>query len=217
MIRKSPLNKRRSAPEADRSASFDAKRKEIGEAAVRVFDRLGFEGASITALAQELGTDRSSLYYYITSKDELFDEVLRTLVEQNLNVARRIEESAASPPAKLRDLITALMASYGAHYPLFYIYIRENLSHVSDSRMEWSKEMRAMNSRTTDVMIAIIEQGYADGSFRNIGSSRVVAYGIFGVVGWTSRWFRPEGSDVDAAAIGTTFAEMMLAGLEAPY
>lgn len=211
------IGKRRSAPEADRSASFEAKRKEIADAAVRVFDRLGFQRASITALAQELGTDRSSLYYYISSKDELFDEVVRTVVERNVNVAKRIEESAVSPRRKLRDLITMLMTSYGEHYPLFYIYIREDLSHVSDSRSEWSKEMREMNRRTTDSMIAIIEQGYADGSFRNIGSSRVVAYGIFGVIGWTSRWFRPERSQESAVEIGKTYAEMILSGLESPY
>ncbi|BBB14392.1 TetR/AcrR family transcriptional regulator [Sphingopyxis sp. FD7] len=209
--------KRRAAPPADRSATFEAKRREIAEAAVRVFDRVGFQRATMAALADEMGVDRSSLYYYISSKEELFDEVLKTVVERNVQVAKKIEESDVSPRRKLRDFIVMLMSSYGEHYPLFYIYIRENLSHVSGSRSDWSSKMREMNRQTTESLIAIIEQGVADGSFRKIGRSRVIAYGIFGVVGWTSRWFKPGASEASAEEIGGTYAEMILAGLESPY
>lgn len=209
--------KRRAAPPADRSATFEAKRREIAEAAVRVFDRVGFQRATMAALADEMGVDRSSLYYYISSKEELFDEVLKTVVERNVQVAKKIEESDVSPRRKLRDFIVMLMSSYGEHYPLFYIYIRENLSHVSGSRSDWSSKMREMNRQTTESLIAIIEQGVADGSFRKIGRSRVIAYGIFGVVGWTSRWFKPGASEASAEEIGGTYAEMILSGLESPY
>jgi hypothetical protein len=77
--------------------------------------------------------------------------------------------------------------------------------------------MRNLNRATSEAVIAIIEQGYADKTFRNIGSARVVAYGVLGLVGWTHRWFRPADSDVSAAEIGRTYADMVLAGLEAPY
>lgn len=213
----SSIGKRRSAAREEFSAAYQARRREIAEAAVRVFNRRGFRGASISAVASELKIDRASLYYYISSKEELFDEIVRTVVERNLALAKQIAASPLSPRRKLRDLITALMRSYSEHYPLFYIYIRENLSHVGDERSAWSNQMRAMNNETVDAVIAIIEQGYADKSFRDIGSSRVVAYGVLGVVGWTHRWFRPDRSDVSAEEIGGTYAEMMLAGLENPY
>jgi UDP-N-acetyl-D-mannosaminuronic acid transferase (WecB/TagA/CpsF family) len=77
--------------------------------------------------------------------------------------------------------------------------------------------MRDLNSQMSEAVIAIIEQGYADKSFRNVGSSKVVAYGVLGIVGWTHRWFRPAESDVSAEEIGKIYAEMVLAGLESPY
>ena len=210
----SSIGRRRTAAKEDSSDSYQARRKEIAEAAVRVFNKLGFQKASISAVAAELNIDRASLYYYISSKEDLFDEIVRTVVERNLKLVKAIETSAMSPRRKLRDLITTLMSSYGEHYPLFYIYIRENLSQVSDRRSEWSRHMRAINQQTTDAVIAIIEQGYADKSFRNVGSSRVVAYGMLGVVGWTHRWYRPAQSDISAQEIGNTYAELMLSGLE---
>jgi TetR/AcrR family transcriptional regulator, cholesterol catabolism regulator len=213
----SAIGQRRTAAKKGSSAGYKVRREEIAEAAVRVFNRLGLQRASLSAVAAELEIDRASLYYYISSKEELFDEIVRVVVERNLLLVKRIEASDLSPPRKLRDLITALMTSYGEHYPLFYIYIRENLSHVSEKREQWSQEMRRINRETSEAVIAIIEQGYADKSFRNVGSARVVAYGVLGVVGWTHRWFRPETSDVSAQEIGKTYAEMILAGLESPY
>lgn len=217
MTKASNIGKRRSVAKEDSSASYQLRRKEIADAAIRVFNRLGFQGASVSAVAAELEIDRASLYYYISSKEELFDELVRTVVERNLEIVKQIQTSDLSPRRKLRDLITTLMTSYGEHYPLFYIYIRENLSHVSDNRSEWSAYMRKLNAETSDAVIAIIEQGYADKSFRNVGAPRVVAYGVLGIVGWTHRWFRADKSDVSAEEIGKTYAEMLLSGLENPY
>lgn len=213
----SGMGKRRTAAREDSSVSHQARRKEIGEAAIRVFNRMGFQRASLTAVAAELNIDRASLYYYISSKEELFDEIVRTVVERNLALAKKIQASNMRPRRKLSDLIIALMSSYGENYPLIYIYIRENLSNVSDKRSEWSRYMRDLNKQMSDAVIAIIEQGYADKSFRNVGSSKVVAYGVLGIVGWTNRWFRPADSDVSAEEVGKIYAEMVLAGLESPY
>lgn len=217
MTKVSNIGKRRSVAKEDSSASYRLRRKEIAEAAIRVFNRLGFQGASVSAVAAELEIDRASLYYYISSKEELFDELVRTVVERNLELVKQIQASDLSPRRKLRDLITTLMTSYGEHYPLFYIYIRENLSHVSDGRSKWSTYMRKLNAETADAVISIIEEGYADRTLRNVGAPRVVAYGVLGIVGWTHRWFRPDQSDVSAEEIGKTYAELLLSGLENPY
>ena len=96
----SGIGKRRSAAKEDSSANYQAKRQEIAEAAVRVFNRLGFERASMQAVADDLGVDRGSLYYYIASKEALFDEVVRTVVERNLALTRQIEASDLSKPAE---------------------------------------------------------------------------------------------------------------------
>lgn len=217
MTSPSGIKKRRTAAKEDSTASYDRRRKEIGEAAVRVFNRLGYTGASISAVAAELKIDRASLYYYIGSKEELFDTILREVIENNAAMASRIQASKLSPRRKMRDMITALMSSYGASYPLIYIYIRENLSHVSDNRSQWSKKMRALNREIENAIIAIVEEGYADKSFRNVGASQVVAYGVLGIIGWTHRWFRPEKSSESAEEIGKVYAEMILSGLESPY
>ena len=75
--------------------------------------------------------------------------------------------------------------------------------------------MRELNRSIQTAVMDIIEQGFADGSFRQIGSSKIVAYGILGMLNWSHRWYRPERPEA-SEDIGHPFAEMVLAGLENP-
>ena len=165
------------------------------------------------AVAKQLGTDRASLYYYFASKDELFDEIVGEVIRENVAISQRILKSAVSPSDKLHELIVTVMTSYGKNYPLMFIYIRENLSHVSKDREKWAKQMRMLNREFEKAVISILEQGCADGSFRNLGPSKIVAFGIIGLINSTHRWFKPGRQNVSAEKIGKIYADLTLTGL----
>lgn len=213
---KTVLGKRRNAAKNEPRASYQARRVEISHAAARVFNRLGYTGASLSAIAAELGIDRATLYYYFASKEQLFDEIIRAVIEENDALARRIADSPISPARKMRELVSALMISYATNYPLLYIYIREDPRLVSDARSDWSDRMRELSKSIQKSFVDIIEQGYGDGTFRRVGSPKVVANLILGMLNWTHRWFKP-GQTEPAEEVGKTVAEMVLSGLESPY
>ena len=191
------------------------RRREVIEAASRVFAKKGYQATTIAAVAEELNIDRASLYYYISSKEELFDDVVREACEDNVRIARQIDESSCSALEKLQKFIIETTNSYERHYPLLHIYVRENLKHVGDSRSAWAKQMRQLNHDYEDAIIKIIEEGYADGSFRNLGPSRTVAYAIMGMVNWVGRWYKPGNVSGTSLAIGSIFTELVINGLAA--
>lgn len=211
----SNIGKRRAAAKAKpvSSDTYQRRREEIAIAAARVFNEKGYQGTTISAVAEELKIDRASIYYYISSKDELFDEVIREASIENVAIAQRIQQSHALPPEKLQELIRGLMASYEATYPLLFIYIREDLNHVSDKRGGWAQQMKKINRQYDDAVTSIIEEGYADGSFKNIGPARLVAYGILGMLNWTNRWYKPGKKKAPAEQIAEMFANLVTSGL----
>ena len=73
----SGIGRRRAAAKADLAPNYEKRREEIYEAAACVFNRKGFSGTTVSAVAKELSIDRASLYYYISSKEQLFDELIR--------------------------------------------------------------------------------------------------------------------------------------------
>lgn len=58
-----------------------AKRDQIFEAARRLFLERGFERTSMEAIRAEAGVSKPTLYSYYSGKEELFDAVLRRLIE----------------------------------------------------------------------------------------------------------------------------------------
>ena len=208
-----PVGRRRSLALNKGTESYQERRNEIAKVAAEIFNKRGFKGTSLSAVADALGTDRASLYYYIANKRELFDEVVREVSEANVATAEAVLAQDAPALEKLRTLVIALMSSYAAHYPLLYVYIRENLSHVESDRTAWSKYMRSLNHRYEEVFTAIVQEGIDDGTIRPLASAQVLAFGIIGMIGWTNRWFVPQKSAESAKRIGAAFAELALGGL----
>jgi TetR/AcrR family transcriptional regulator, cholesterol catabolism regulator len=210
----SGIGRRRAAALADGSTAYTERRAEIVAAAARIFREKGFNGTSLADIAESVGTDRASLYYYIGSKDELFHEMVRDAAEANAVRAEEIRDSADPPDVKLSRLITALMVSYSVHYPYLFVYIQEDLSKVSGGRSAWARKMSAINKRYDDVVIAIVKNGIEDGTLRTATSARVIANGIIGMVNWTHRWYRNGDPTMpDADEIGAAYAQMVLNGL----
>ena len=67
------------ALERDAAASNDgsAKRRQIVEGARQVFLSAGFDGASMNDIARTAGVSKGTLYAYFSSKDELFEAIIR--------------------------------------------------------------------------------------------------------------------------------------------
>lgn len=210
----SGIGRRRAAARDGGKRGYSLRRVEIVRAAAEVFKSRGYQGTSLADIAEAVGTERASLYYYVSSKEELLDEVVTDVVKDNLAVAESIRDGSGRAPDKLRELVTRLMASYAEHYPFLYVYLQENLAHVADSRRAWATDMRKVNRRWEEAVTAIVQQGMDEGSLRPSPDARVTAYGLIGMVSWTSRWFNPSRSPIEAAEIGETYARLLLDGLE---
>lgn len=209
----SGIGRRRAAARDRRRGNYHQRRNEIINTAGEVFKDKGYRGTSLADIAEAAGIDRATVYYYVSSKEELLDEVVTDVVKANLVAALDIRDCADSAPEKLRRLVTGLMCSYAEHYPFLYVYLQENLAHVTESRKAWARQMRAVNRRYEEAVEAIIREGIEEGSLRPVSDPRVLAYGVMGMVSWTNRWFNPQRSTVDADTIGRAYVDVLLNGM----
>jgi AcrR family transcriptional regulator len=209
----SAIARRRASAREAASDTYSQRRAEIVATAAGLFHKQGYQATSLADVAEAVGTDRATLYYYVGSKEELLDAVVSDVVRANLAAAETIRDSDEAAPVKLRRLVVDIMDQYARNYPFLYVYVQENLAHVTGKREAWAQEMRAINRRYEDAVTAIIADGIADGSLRAVGEPRVLAYGLLGMVSWSSRWFNPQRSGPDATTIGETYAELLLSGM----
>lgn len=209
----SEIGRRRAAARRGRGAGYHQRRAEIISAAATVFKEKGYRGTSLADIADAVAVDRATLYYYVGSKEELLDEVVTDVVKANLVTAQQIRDSDDPAPAKLRRLVTGLMCSYADHYPFLYVYLQEDLGHVTARRQAWAQQMRLVNRRYEEAVEAIVREGIEEGTLRPVTDPRVLAFGVIGMVSWTHRWFNPQRATADAETIGEAYVDVLLHGM----
>ena len=161
------IGKRRCAALQDRRrADYAAKRAELVKVAADVFRRKGYAAATLNDIAVAFGTDRASLYYYVSSKEELFQECIKGITGTNLERAEAIAAEETSPRDRIRALVTMLIRSQVEHYPYMYLYIGEDMARIHSNEAAWAGQMVEITRRIERIFLDAIEEGKAKGEFR---------------------------------------------------
>lgn len=212
----SRIAQRRAAALESKSPDYVAKRKELVRVAADVFREKGLAAANLNDIAERFGTDRASLYYYVGSKEELFQECITETVVLNLERAEEIAAKELRPSEHLRALIEVLINSQVEHYPYMYVYMQEDMLKTTSTESEWTATMVEKTHAMERHFLNAISAGVADGSFRKDLSPVLIANSIFGMTQWTHRWWVPVGgaSRHAAADLIKTFSTVLLEGIE---
>lgn len=194
----------------DRSIVHRKRRKQILDAAVRVFADRGYHGSRVGDIAADAGVAHGLLYHYFASKDD----VLRTIFVENWGdlIARfhAVEASDEPAPEKLEGIAKILLRTWRNDPALVTVMIREVArSQQIQDRVDEVREAFSIVQR-------IIEEGQAAGAFRRDLDARLGAWVVYGgleeiLTGWVLGQL-PDGED-DVARAERTAVELALGGL----
>ncbi len=98
-----------------KQAVSDHKRSLILDAARRVFEQEGLDGASLRAIAAEAGYTPAALYFHFDSKEAIYAEVLRVSVARLREEIERAVAKTRSPAEKLRAAAMAFFDFYASN------------------------------------------------------------------------------------------------------
>jgi AcrR family transcriptional regulator len=210
---KSGIEERRNAALSEGSAPYLARREEIIRAGADVFRQQGYESATLLDVARVLGTDRASLYYYVGSKEEILQQIVRDALARVLEDAETIHRSRASAPDKIKAFITSMVSNYAENYPHMSIYT-EDLRRIAHEDSEWSVDVIDRTRRYEQIVKAVLVKGQKDGSFRKDMPVQLIMLSLFGMINWMHRWYRPD-FEHSAQEISETFTQIFLNGCSA--
>jgi AcrR family transcriptional regulator len=97
------------------SKSQQRRRNDILRAALKVFDREGFEGARIEDVAREAEIAKGTVYLYFSNKQALLEGVVRDVVSPQIDaVERTATDVQLTPSERLRRQIKIIGARLGS-------------------------------------------------------------------------------------------------------
>jgi len=196
----------------DRSIAHEERRRQILEAAVRVFARSGYHGSRVGDIAEEAGVAHGLLYHYFSSKEQVLQTVFRENWGELLERFRAVETSDEPAGQKLEGIAKILLRTWRNDPDLVTVMVREVArSQQLQEQVEEVREAFAIVQR-------VIEQGQADGTFRADVDARLASWVVYGgleevLTGWVLGQL-PDGDD-EVARAERTAIDLALGGLTA--
>jgi TetR/AcrR family transcriptional regulator, fatty acid metabolism regulator protein len=194
----------------ERSGGAEQKRQRILDAAVRVFARRGFHTSRVGDIAEEAGVAHGLLYHYFSSKDEVLETVFRENWSQLLERFALVEASSEPADEKLLGLVKILLRTWRNDPDLVTVMVREvgRSAHLAAQVDDIG--------RGFEVIQRVIEQGQAEGIFREDLDARLASWVVYGgleeiLTGWVMGRL-PDG-DEEVARAERTLVDIVRGGL----
>ena len=162
------------------------------------FAENGYHPTSVAEVVSGLGVGKGVFYWYFSSKEELFLEILR---EAQHDLRRRQQQEIGEEPDPVRRLelgIRASMAWFEAHRHLF------NLFQFAATEERFAPQLRRGQEVAVADAVRHVKDGIVEGRIRD-GDPAVITHAILGVTSALARTFIFErgepGGEVAEAAI----------------
>lgn len=143
-------------------------KQRILRAAMQVFATKGKAGARIGEIADLAKANKAMIYYYYTSKDRLYEEVLDTAIGEMLGKMARLAVIEASPEEKVRQVIDAYI--YIDRQDLFQLILREIIGGAETLKKTALHYRDAFEQQPEIFPAQVIQQGIDTGIFRPLSA-----------------------------------------------
>ena len=191
-VSSSGLEDRRRVAEQSASPRYSRRSQEILQSAARVFTQRGYEATTLADIAEEVGTDRATLYYYFKSKADILRAAISGVHDESVANFRRIAAAPEDAITKLRMVIRSLVEVFHTSYPYSALYFQDSILKSPDFDPDWVKQLLQRERVIERIVVDVITQGQAEHTFRTDTDAALLAKLVLSV-NWTYRWYRPKG------------------------
>jgi AcrR family transcriptional regulator len=198
---------------AEKSAALEDKRRQLLDAAVRVFARKGYHASRVGDIAEEAGVAHGLLYHYFRSKDQVLEAVFHENWNALLARIASVEESDEPAADQIRHIAAIVLRTW-LHLPdVVRVVIQEF------GRSPELAERIGELTQPIDAIQRVIARGVERGEFRKDIDPAFAATVVYGgidelLTGWVLGRL-PSGEE-DVAAAERTLLEVTLVGLQTP-
>ena len=180
----------------------------ILDAAAEIFARKGYEGTTIRDIAEAVGMLAGSLYYYISTKEDL----LFAVVDEIHRDGRRLMED---PPIAPDDPLEAIRETVFRHVRFTAENVVRTAVFYDDFRYLAQERKAAIVEyrRSYELEVAeLIKRGQEKGVFKASVEAELAAIALLGFLNSIHQWYRP-GGQWTPDELADAYAELAVGGL----
>ena len=139
-------------------------RQEILDVALSEFARNGYAGARVDEIAARTRTTKRMLYYYFSSKEQLYIAVLERAYSTARDAERQLDVDHLEPLSAIRTLAELTFDHHESHQDFISLVAIENI-HRAEFIVQ-SPALAELNTPAVAVIESILQRGRESGAFR---------------------------------------------------
>jgi TetR/AcrR family transcriptional regulator len=159
---------------------FLARRKEILEAATRLFARKGYHGTAMSEIAKEAEFSTGSLYNFFQNKEELYFTLLREKIEALEVEVYPVLGSDAGVEERLRIWVDQVLGYFERERDFYRIFAEQRAQFESTAKGEFSDVLHDKIQNYLAKMVSLMEQGIREGLFKPMSAAELAMI-FFGI------------------------------------
>jgi AcrR family transcriptional regulator len=172
----------------NRTAQHDAKRAAILSQAARLFNGRGSRSTTLLDIAEGLGLTKTSLYYYVKTKEELIYQCYLAALDSIMEGLDRIEASHSTGLERVRGMVRAHFLNWREAQE----GKRDHRAALLEIASLKDQHRRDVEQRYTAMFLRLrqyIRDGIAEGNIRDIDSTSATL-SLIGSMQWSFNWLR---------------------------
>lgn len=188
-------------------AKGERRNQEIFDTAAHLFANRGYARTSIRDLAEALGMQKSSLYHYFDSKEDLLHRMLDQFMDQALERIESLCGQDLPPLEKLAEFMRFYTHIYAGDRDRLMLLVND-LDCLTPQR---KTQVVAKQRRYVAVIRSILAELKQAGLLADLPLP-VLVFAFFGMVHYTPKWYRPDGA-VSPEELGEVFRQVFCHGV----
>lgn len=186
---------------------IDGRAAEVYRTAAKIILQKGYDGTSVSDIADALGITKAGLYHYIRGKTELLYEIMKFGLEE-------LEQEVMIPAQAIADTEERLRFVISAHARLVMDGEGAVTILVDEARAlspAQNRKVTKLKRAYLDAIRAMLDELNAQGKLRNV-NTKVAAFSIIASINWLSRWYQSDGT-LGASEIAEQIADIAFSGV----
>jgi AcrR family transcriptional regulator len=158
-------------------------------AAAQEFSEKGYAETTLEDIARRCGVTKGLIYYYFRSKEDIYFELMATVIRRAIERVKAILVTDDSAAATLRKIVedgASHVVDSLAHYS---VVLRAQPAGLAAAHQ---RALRSLRREYEDLIQRVLERGIAEGEFADRDPAVMMRTAIYATSG-LAHWFDPRG------------------------
>jgi AcrR family transcriptional regulator len=190
------------------SAKYTAKYLRVLQESARQFSLRGYHVATTKDIADALGVQQGSLYYYITSKEAALQQICLFAIEGYVAFSSEIRKSRMGTPDKIREICARHLHTLTDRPEFFKVFLAHRQELGDEARHMLGRQIREYEGNIE----AILRQGVRKGELRRDLDCRLATLGLLGMCNAVVTWWKKRVNE-SPDDIAQEFSRLLVQGM----